>query len=125
MEEFKIINIQPDDCKINMMISEDYVQEWGFKEGLREFLQNQHDGLISLGLKEEDLLIKGFGEKYKNKNNPEDFNKFLNYEFFDRNNNEKLGEIRYDENNQMMTISNKGELTLENLYFGSKKEKKK
>ena len=101
-----------------MMISEDYVSEQGFKEGLREFLQNQHDGIIK---KEENLIIKGFGTKYKNKNNSEDFDKFLNYEFY--NNNEKLGEIIYNEKEQILTIINKGELILDNLVFGSKKEK--
>ena len=55
--------------EINLMLSEDYVPEWGFKEGLREFLQNQHDGLINHVLTEKNLEIKGMGPKYKNKNN--------------------------------------------------------
>ena len=112
------------DEEINLMLSEDYVPEWGFKEGLREFLQNQHDGLINHVLTEKNLEIKGIGAKYKNKNNSEDFNKFLNFEFYNKNNDEKLGEITYDEKKQILTIINEGELTLQNLYFGSKKEKK-
>ena len=60
-----ILDIQPPDVQINMMISEDYIPEWGFKEGLREFLQNQHDGIINYALKEDNLVIKGIGDKYK------------------------------------------------------------
>ena len=76
----KVEEIETPPLKINMMISEDYVSEWGFKEGLKEFLQNQHDGIINYALNEENIIIKGFGAKYKNKNNSEDFDKFLNYE---------------------------------------------
>ena len=109
--------------EINMMITEDYIREWGFKEGLREFLQNQHDGIINYVLKEENLIIKGIGDKYKNRNNSEDFDKFLNFEFFNKKDNEKLGEIIYDEEMKNLTIINKGEIILGNLNLGSKKEK--
>ena len=109
--------------KINMFLTEDYIPQWGFKEGLREFIQNQHDGIINEISKEENLIIKRIGEKYKNFDNPEDFDKFLNFEFFDKNNNEKLGEILYDEKKRLLTITNKGEIILRNLYLGSKKEK--
>ena len=119
-----ILDIQPPDVQINMMISEDYIPEWGFKEGLREFLQNQHDGIINYALKEDNLVIKGIGDKYKDNDNPEDFEKFLNFEFFNKNDNEKLGEIIYDEKLKILTIINKGKLVMGNLVLGSKKEKK-
>ena len=32
----------------NMWISEKYCKNWGLKEGIREFIQNQFDGIISI-----------------------------------------------------------------------------
>lgn len=119
-----MITNKPSFEKINMFLTDDYIQEWGFKEGLREFLQNQHDGIINEVLKEENLIIKGIGDKYKNSGNPKDFDKFLNFELFSKNNNEKLGEILYDEKKELLIITNKGEIILRNLYLGSKKKEK-
>lgn len=123
-ESINMIINKPSFEKINMFLTEDYIPEWGFKEGLREFLQNQHDGIINEVLKEENLIIKGIGDKYKNIDKLEDFDKFLNFEFFSKSNNEKLGEILYDKNKELLIITNKGEIILRNLYLGSKKEKK-
>ena len=124
VESTNLTNSESSVQKINMFLTEDYIPQWGFKEGLREFLQNQHDGIINEISKEENLIIKRIGEKYKNPDNQEDFDKFLNFEFFEKGNNEKLGEILYDEKKRLLTITNKGEIILRNLYLGSKKEKK-
>lgn len=124
VESTNLTNSESSVQKINMFLTEDYIPQWGFKEGLREFLQNQHDGIINEISKEENLIIKRIGEKYKNFDNQEDFDKFLNFEFFEKGNNEKLGEILYDEKKRLLTITNKGEIILRNLYLGSKKEKK-
>ena len=115
VESTNLTNSESSVQKINMFLTEDYIPQWGFKEGLREFLQNQHDGIINEISKEENLIIKRIGEKYKNFDNQEDFDKFLNFEFFEKGNNEKLGVILYDEKKRLLTITNKGEIILRNF----------
>ena len=109
---------------INMWINENYCSNWGFKEAIREFLQNQHDGMIDIVENEDEIIPNGKGHKYINKNNSKDIEKFLNYEFRQKSNDEFLGEIIYDESKKQLSIINKGEINLEHFVLGSLKEKK-
>ena len=47
----------------NMWVSENYFSHWGFKEGIREFIQNQYDGMmIKIGDK-NDLNVEKMKKK--------------------------------------------------------------
>jgi hypothetical protein len=48
----------------NMWISEKYVSHWGFKEGIREFIQNQYDGMIIKIGDKNDLNVEKFKKKW-------------------------------------------------------------
>ena len=47
----------------NMWVSENYVSHWGFKEGIREFIQNQYDGMIIKIGDKNDLNVEKFKKK--------------------------------------------------------------
>ncbi len=47
----------------NMWISEKYVSHWGFKEGIREFIQNQYDGMIIKIGDKNDLNVEKMKKK--------------------------------------------------------------
>ena len=46
-----------------MWVSENYVSHWGFKEGIREFIQNQYDGMIIKIGDKNDLNVEKFKKK--------------------------------------------------------------
>ena len=47
----------------NMWVSENYVSHWGFKEGIREFIQNQYDGMIIKIGDKNDLNVEKMKKK--------------------------------------------------------------
>ena len=47
----------------NMWISEKYCKNWGLKEGIREFIQNQFDGIISIIESKDNLYVSKVGNK--------------------------------------------------------------
>ena len=91
----------------NTWICEKYVSNWGIHEAIRELIQNQSDGLTS---------------KYLN-----DFKAFPldnKYEFDFKLTNETLkivGGIRYDKEEEKLTIWNEGELETGDLLLGGTK----
>ena len=46
-----------------MLISEKYCKNWGLNEGIREFLQNQYDGIITAIKTKKNLKIIKIGYK--------------------------------------------------------------
>ena len=93
----------------NTWISNDYCSDWKLHEAIREILQNQMDGMC--------LKSKG-GKKYIEVNvstNQYDF------DFIHSDTNEKLGEIRYNKENKVLTIWNLGTLETADLLLGGKK----
>ena len=48
----------------NMWISEKYCKNWGLREAIREFIQNQYDGIITEVGTKKNLNIKKVGKKY-------------------------------------------------------------
>ena len=47
-----------------MWISEKYCKNWGLKEAIREFIQNQYDGVITKIESKKNLKIVKIGKKY-------------------------------------------------------------
>ena len=91
-----------------MWISENYCKDWGLKEGIREFLQNQYDGIITEIKSKENLNIEKTG---------------FNFTFSDVYDKSKIyGEIEYDKINKILSISNVGELCLADFLLGGIKE---
>ena len=103
---------------INMWISEKYCKHWSLKEALREFIQNQYDGIITKVKSKDNFHVEPFGN---DKIRIKEKDIFLNYKFFDKNNN-IIGEIIYDKEKKTLTFSNDGELNLGHLLLGSLKE---
>lgn len=102
INEFKLIGEK------NMWISENYCKDWGLKEGIREFLQNQYDGIITEIKSKENLNIEKTG---------------FNFTFSDGYDKSKIyGEIEYDKINKILLISNVGELCLADFLLGGLKE---
>ena len=92
----------------NMWISENYCKNWGLKEGIREFLQNQYDEIITEIKSKENLIIEKTG---------------LNFTFFDERYKSKIyGKIEYDKENKILSISNVGELCLADFLLGGLKD---
>ena len=105
-----------------MWISEKYCKNWGFKEAIRELLQNQYDGIISKITSKENMVVKGVGPKYFING----ISKYLNYDFMS---NQRYlfkiyGKIRYNKNNHSLAISNQGKLFFGDFLFGNNKEEK-
>ena len=91
----------------NTWISNKYVSNWGIHEAIREIIQNQSDGLTEKYLNN----FKAFPLKDK-------------YEFDFKLLNETLkivGGIRYDEEEEKLTIWNEGELQTGDLLLGGTK----
>ena len=91
----------------NTWISNKYVSNWGLHESIRELLQNQIDGLT------EKYLNNFEADPLENK-----------YEFDFKLINETLkivGGIRYDKNEEKLTIWNEGELQTGDLLLGGTK----
>ena len=103
----------------NMWISEKYCKNLGLREAIREFIQNQHDGIISLIDSKKNLKVIKVGNEYL----INERKKYLEYDFLNKQNNKTFGKIRYDKNKKMLSISNEGELFLADfLLEGSKSE---
>ena len=91
-----------------MWISENYCKDWGLKEGIREFLQNQYDAVITLTKSKENFNIKNYGEIFTINGKKSQ----LNFEFTKKDENKICGKIEYDKINKILSISNEGELYL-------------
>ena len=102
----------------NMWISEKYCKNWGFKEAIREFIQNQHDGIITKINSKENILVKGIGPKFKING----ISKYLDFDIMNKNDLKIYGKIRYDKENEYLSISNEGQLFLGDFLFGNSKE---
>ena len=100
----------------NMWISEKYCKDWGLKEGIREFLQNQYDSIITQIKSKKNLKVEksGLNFKFTNKNENENRNKNKNNTIF--------GKIEYDKTNKILSISNKGEICLADFLLGGIKD---
>ena len=107
-----ILNAKLNELKLigekNMWISENYCKDWGLKEGIREFLQNQYDAVITLTKSKENFNIKNYGEIFTINGKKSQ----LNFEFTKKDENKICGKIEYDKINKILSISNEGELYL-------------
>ena len=98
-----------------MWVSDNYVSHWGFKEGIREFIQNQYDGMIIKIGDKNNLNV----EKIEKKNGINDF-KFYKKLIFDKK--EYYGGITYNNFKEKLTIWNKGTINKVDFLFGSLKQ---
>ena len=105
---------------INMLISEKYCKNWGLNEGIREFLQNQYDGIITAIKTKKNLKIIKIGNKEEMKGTKV----YLNFDFINIIDNKLIGKIRYYENEKILKISNDGVLWLGDFLLGSSKSEK-
>ena len=101
----------------NMWISEKYCKNWGIREAIREFIQNQYDGIISLIGSKQNLKVTKKGNVYLINERKKD----LDYDFLNKNDNKIFGKIRYDKNQKKLSISNEGELLLADFLLGGSK----
>ena len=101
----------------NMWISEKYCKNWGMREAIREFIQNQYDGIISLIGSKQNLKVTKKGNVYLINERKKD----LDYDFLNKNDNKIFGKIRYDKNQKKLSISNEGELLLADFLLGGSK----
>ena len=92
----------------NMWISEKYCKTWGLREAIREFIQNQYDGIITQVGSKKNLQVKKVGSVY----NFDGRNKYLDYDFIKIDDNKIYGEIRYDK-----TLKNLSIQILENYFY--------
>ena len=105
----------------NTWISKEYCPDWQLWHGLREILQNQYDGII------ERLYIKS-GKALSMKEIKanlyiEDDRNGTDFRFYSNENMEEIvGEIKYDEDKQVLTIWNYGKLERGNLLLGGFKD---
>ena len=90
----------------NTWISSEYCSDWKIHEAIREILQNQMDGMC--------LKSKG-GKKYIEVNPSSNE---LDFEFNHSETNEKLGEIKYEQEHKVLTIWNLGTLETADLLLG-------
>jgi len=102
----------------NMWISEKYCKNWGLREAIREFIQNQYDGVITQIGTKKNLLVEKTGSVY----NFNGRNKFLEYDFIKKDEYKQFGKIRYDKRSKNLSISNKGELFLSDFLLGGSKD---
>jgi hypothetical protein len=100
-----------------MWISEKYCKPWGLKEGIREFIQNQYDGIITKIESKKNLKVEKIGKEYLINEKI----KYLDYDFYKKDEEKIYGKIRYDEENKILSISNEGELSLADFLLGSSK----
>ena len=102
---------------MNMWISKNYCENWGYNEGIREFLQNQYDAIIQK-INKKNLIVNPTGKPY----NINNFDSYINYSFENiSENNKEYGGINYDIKNNILTIWNNGELSLGHFLLGSLK----
>ena len=101
----------------NMWISEKYCKNWGLREAIREFIQNQYDGIISLIGSKKNLKVTKIGNEYL----INERKKYLDYDFLNKIDNKIFGKIRYDKNKKILSISNEGELLLADFLLGGSK----
>ena len=107
-----------EDKEINMWISEKYCKSWGLREAIRELIQNQYDGIITEVGTKKNLNIKKAGKEYI----LDGKKKYLDYDFFKKEELKKVGEIRYNKYRKELSISNKGELFLADFLLGGSKD---
>ena len=113
-----LINKIAESNEKNMWISEKYCKNWGLREGIREFIQNQYDGIITKIESKKNLKVNKVGGEYLN-----DGKKiYLEYDFLKKGENKIYGKIRYNENKKILSISNEGELFLGDFLLGGSKE---
>ena len=105
----------------NMWISEKYCKDWGLREAIREFIQNQYDGIITLIQSKKNLRVEKIGKKYTINGRK----KFLEFNFKKNNEDKIYGEIKYDNKNNILYISNEGEVLLADFLLGSSKDENK
>ena len=110
----------------NMWISEKYCKNWGLREAIREFIQNQYDGIITKINSKKNLYVKKIEGEKKKKKRKNTFNnerkKYLDFDFLNKEKNKIFGQIRYDDENKILTISNVGELFLADFLLGGSKD---
>lgn len=82
----------PNSEEINMWISEKYCKNWGLREAIREFIQNQYDGVIDKVKTKNNLEVLKIGRKCSINGRE----KYLEYDLVRKEDNKKFGEIRYD-----------------------------
>ena len=104
----------------NMWISERYCKNWGLKEGIRELIQNQYDGIISKIKSKDYLKVVQIGKK----ENIENRNTCLNFDLINRKNDKTYGQIRYNPLKKTLTIANEGLLWLGDFLLGGTKSEK-
>ena len=102
----------------NMWISEKYCKNWGLREAIREFIQNQYDGVIAKIESKKNLKVVKIGEKYTING----INQYLEYDFMKINEEKIYGKIRYNKYKKKLSISNEGELFLADFLLGGSKE---
>lgn len=95
----------------NTWISSDYCSDWKLHEAIREILQNQMDGM--------SMKAEG-GKKYIDK---KAYENGYDFDFIHSKKNEKLGEIRYNKDNKVLTIWNYGTLETADPLLGGIKGK--
>ena len=111
--------IEIDNDYKNMWISEKYCKNWGLREAIREFIQNQYDGVITKIKSKKNLKILKVGKEYIIKERK----KHLDYDFMKIGEDKIYGEIRYDKNKKTLSISNEGELFLTDFLLGGSSSK--
>ena len=102
----------------NMWISEKYCKSWGLREAIREFIQNQYDGIITKINNKKNLKVIKIGEKekiYRKK-------VYLNFDLMNKKDNKIYGQIRYDYSQNTLIISNEGILWLGDFLLGGTKD---
>ena len=102
----------------NMWISEKYCKNWGLREAIREFIQNQYDGVIAKIESKKNLKVVKIGEKYTING----INQYLEYDFMKINEEKIYGKIRYNKYKKKLSISNEGELFLADFYLEDQKK---
>ena len=97
----------------NTWISINYCSDWNLHEAIREILQNQMDGMCNNNIhsvEKKNIFPKKGTNEY-------------DFDFVNHNSDEKLGEIRYDKENKILTVWNYGSLATADLLFGGIKDK--
>ena len=102
----------------NMWISEKYCKNWGLKEAIREFIQNQYDGVITKIESKKNLKIVKIGNEYTING----INHHLEYDFMKKDEDKIYGKIRYNFKKKELSITNEGEILLADFLLGGSKE---
>ena len=97
----------------NTFMSKNYIEDWKPEDALREVLQNQYDGIISL-IGKANISIEPKGEDRKNA---------FEFEFRHKETGDLYGEIKYnpDENYKELEVWNIGSLESADLLLGGPK----